>query len=124
MLEPELRPWLVLFQSQCFFKIDTGGEAVKGEVPEVGEGAPGQAWHQDLLLLPHPGEVSGRTLIDIGSGPTIYQLLSACTHFEDITMTDFLEANRQELGLWLQEEAGAFDWSVYSRHVCLIEGRG
>ncbi|XP_015394616.2 phenylethanolamine N-methyltransferase [Panthera tigris] len=70
------------------------------------------------------GEVSGHTLIDIGSGPTIYQLLSACTHFEDITMTDFLEVNRRELGLWLREEPGAFDWSMYSQHVCLIEGKG
>nr|AAA91779.1 phenylethanolamine N-methyltransferase [Rattus norvegicus] len=70
------------------------------------------------------GEVSGQVLIDIGSGPTIYQLLSACAHFEDITMTDFLEVNRQELGLWLREEPGAFDWSVYSQHVCLIEDKG
>nr|XP_004655834.2 phenylethanolamine N-methyltransferase [Jaculus jaculus] len=70
------------------------------------------------------GEVSGRALIDIGSGPTIYQLLSACAHFEDITMTDFLEVNRQELRLWLREEPGAFDWSPYSQHVCLIEGKG
>ncbi|XP_003786465.1 phenylethanolamine N-methyltransferase [Otolemur garnettii] len=70
------------------------------------------------------GEVSGRTLIDIGSGPTIYQLLSACAHFEDITMTDFLEVNRQELGLWLREEPGSFNWSTYSQHVCLIEGKG
>ncbi|XP_007940226.1 phenylethanolamine N-methyltransferase [Orycteropus afer afer] len=70
------------------------------------------------------GEVSGRSLIDIGSGPTIYQLLSACAHFEDITMTDFLEVNRQELGRWLREEPGAFNWSAYSQHVCLIEGKG
>ncbi|KAF6299399.1 phenylethanolamine N-methyltransferase [Rhinolophus ferrumequinum] len=70
------------------------------------------------------GEVFGRTLIDIGSGPTIYQLLSACAHFEDITMTDFLEVNRQELELWLREEPGAFDWSTYSQHVCLIEDKG
>ncbi|KAM7067095.1 phenylethanolamine N-methyltransferase [Molossus nigricans] len=70
------------------------------------------------------GEVSGHTLIDIGSGPTIYQLLSACTHFKDITMTDFLEVNRQELGLWLRKEPQAFDWSTYSQHVCLIEGKG
>lgn len=75
-------------------------------------------------FLCHPGEVSGCTLIDIGSGPTIYQLLSACAHFEDITLTDFLEVNRQELRLWLREEPGAFDWSVYSQHVCLIEGKG
>ncbi|XP_036693006.1 phenylethanolamine N-methyltransferase isoform X2 [Balaenoptera musculus] len=77
-----------------------------------------------LPALGAQGEVSGRTLIDIGSGPTIYQLLSACAHFDDITMTDFLEVNRQELGLWLRDEPGAFDWSVYSRHVCLIEGKG
>nr|XP_003414478.1 phenylethanolamine N-methyltransferase [Loxodonta africana] len=70
------------------------------------------------------GEVSGHTLIDIGSGPTIYQLLSACAHFEDITMTDFLEVNRKELGLWLREKPEAFNWSVYSQHVCLIEGKG
>ncbi|KAM6174641.1 phenylethanolamine N-methyltransferase [Erethizon dorsatum] len=70
------------------------------------------------------GEVTGHTLIDIGSGPTVYQLLSACAHFEDITMTDFLEVNRQELGRWLREEPEAFDWSAYSWHACLIEGRG
>ncbi|KAL0597832.1 Phenylethanolamine N-methyltransferase [Plecturocebus cupreus] len=70
------------------------------------------------------GEVSGSTLIDIGSGPTVYQLLSACSHFEDITMTDFLEVNRQELGRWLREEPGAFNWSMYSQHACLIEGKG
>ncbi|XP_066111565.1 phenylethanolamine N-methyltransferase [Saccopteryx bilineata] len=70
------------------------------------------------------GEVSGHSLIDIGSGPTIYQLLSACAHFEDITMTDFLEVNRHELGLWLREEPGSFNWSAYSQHVCLIEGKG
>ncbi|XP_043818284.1 phenylethanolamine N-methyltransferase [Dromiciops gliroides] len=70
------------------------------------------------------GEVSGHSLIDIGSGPTVYQLLSACAHFEDITMTDFLEVNRQELGVWLRQDPGAFDWSPYSQRVCLIEGKG
>ncbi|XP_038609583.1 phenylethanolamine N-methyltransferase [Tachyglossus aculeatus] len=70
------------------------------------------------------GEVRGRSLLDVGSGPTVYQLLSACAHFEDITMTDFLEVNRQELWAWLRQDPGAFDWSPYSRHVCLIEGKG
>lgn len=68
--------------------------------------------------------MTGRTLIDIGSGPTVYQLLSACAYFEDITMTDFLEVNRQELGRWLRQEPEAFDWSAYSWHACLLEGRG
>ncbi|XP_013005070.1 phenylethanolamine N-methyltransferase isoform X2 [Cavia porcellus] len=58
------------------------------------------------------------------TGPTVYQLLSACAYFEDITMTDFLEVNRQELGRWLRQEPEAFDWSAYSWHACLLEGRG
>lgn len=91
-------------------------------------GHEGEGWLRqeppDIPSSALPGEVSGQVLIDIGSGPTIYQLLSACAHFEDITMTDFLEVNRQELGLWLREEPGAFDWSVYSQHVCLIEDKG
>ncbi|NWV33335.1 PNMT methyltransferase, partial [Grantiella picta] len=44
------------------------------------------------------GEIRGRTLIDVGSGPTIYQLLSACDHFEEIVATDYLAVNREELG--------------------------
>ncbi|XP_075767517.1 phenylethanolamine N-methyltransferase [Pelodiscus sinensis] len=70
------------------------------------------------------GEIHGRTLIDIGSGPTIYQLLSACDHFEEIIATDYLEVNRQALRRWVQDEPGGFDWSPYIRHVCKIEGKG
>ncbi|XP_031456629.1 phenylethanolamine N-methyltransferase [Phasianus colchicus] len=70
------------------------------------------------------GEICGRTLIDVGSGPTIYQLLSACEHFEEIVATDFLEVNREELRRWVRGEPGAFDWSPFIQHVCKIEGRG
>ncbi|XP_078497582.1 phenylethanolamine N-methyltransferase [Lissotriton helveticus] len=70
------------------------------------------------------GEIRGRTLIDIGSGPTIYQLLSACDHFEEIILTDYLEVNRQVLRRWLHEEPGSFDWSPYLKHACSLEGKG
>ncbi|NXS31041.1 PNMT methyltransferase, partial [Pomatostomus ruficeps] len=70
------------------------------------------------------GEIRGRTLIDVGSGPTIYQLLSACDHFEEIVATDYLAVNREELGQWARGEPGAFDWSPFIQHVCKIEGRG
>ncbi|NXM48465.1 PNMT methyltransferase, partial [Gymnorhina tibicen] len=70
------------------------------------------------------GEIRGRTLIDVGSGPTIYQLLSACDHFEEIVATDYLAVNREELGRWARGEPGAFDWSPFIQHVCKIEGRG
>uniref|UniRef100_A0A8D0GPB5 Phenylethanolamine N-methyltransferase n=1 Tax=Sphenodon punctatus TaxID=8508 RepID=A0A8D0GPB5_SPHPU len=70
------------------------------------------------------GELHGRTLIDIGSGPTIYQLLSACDYFEEIIATDYLEVNREVLQGWVHGESGAFDWSPYIQHVCQIEGKG
>ncbi|KAF1598652.1 Phenylethanolamine N-methyltransferase, partial [Eudyptes moseleyi] len=70
------------------------------------------------------GEIRGHTLIDVGSGPTIYQLLSACDHFEEIVATDYLAVNREELGRWARGEPGTFDWSPFIRHVCKIEGRG
>ncbi|KAM9520428.1 phenylethanolamine N-methyltransferase [Guaruba guarouba] len=70
------------------------------------------------------GEIHGRTLIDVGSGPTIYQLLSACDHFEEIVATDYLAVNREELQRWARGDPGTFDWSPFIQHVCKIEGRG
>ncbi|KAG9474100.1 phenylethanolamine N-methyltransferase [Eleutherodactylus coqui] len=70
------------------------------------------------------GEIKGRILVDIGSGPTIYQLLSAFEHFQETIMTDYLEVNRQELKMWLNNQPGAFDWSPYFEHVCKLEGKG
>ncbi|XP_053120005.1 phenylethanolamine N-methyltransferase [Hemicordylus capensis] len=71
------------------------------------------------------GEICGHTLIDIGTGPTIYQLLSACNYFEEIVATDYLEVNRTEIQKWvLGEDPDGFDWSPYIQHVCKIEGKG
>ncbi|GAB5577095.1 nicotinamide N-methyltransferase [Prionailurus iriomotensis] len=66
--------------------------------------------------------VKGDLLIDIGSGPTIYQLLSACESFKEIIVTDYTEQNLQELQKWLKKEPGAFDWSPVVTYVCELEG--
>ncbi|XP_019412075.1 PREDICTED: nicotinamide N-methyltransferase-like isoform X1 [Crocodylus porosus] len=68
------------------------------------------------------GAVTGHTLIDIGSGPTIYQLLSACESFKEITASDYIDQNCQELQKWLKNEPGAFDWTPVVQHVCELEG--
>ncbi|OCT62081.1 phenylethanolamine N-methyltransferase [Xenopus laevis] len=70
------------------------------------------------------GEIAGQTLVDIGSGPTIYQILSASEHFAEVVLTDYLEVNRAELRRWLQDEPGAFDWSPYMKHVSKLERTG
>ncbi|NWI97099.1 NNMT methyltransferase, partial [Pitta sordida] len=64
----------------------------------------------------------GDTLIDVGCGPTIYQLLSACERFQEITALDYTDQNRRELERWLKNEAGAFDWVPVVKYVCELEG--
>ncbi|XP_051926836.1 phenylethanolamine N-methyltransferase [Hippocampus zosterae] len=70
------------------------------------------------------GDMSGELLVDIGSGPTLYQVLSGCEVFNEVVLTDFLEANRKELRRWLQgDETCSLDWTPYLQHVCKLEGR-
>ncbi|CAM5172041.1 unnamed protein product [Eretmochelys imbricata] len=68
------------------------------------------------------GGVKGDSLIDIGSGPTIYQLLSACESFKEIIASDYTDRNRRELEKWLKNEPGAFDWTPVVEYVCELEG--
>lgn len=71
-----------------------------------------------------PGDVSGELLVDIGSGPTLYQVMSGCEVFNKVILSDFLEVNRQELRRWLQDEGKcSLDWTPYLEHVCKLEGR-
>ncbi|XP_037692928.1 indolethylamine N-methyltransferase [Choloepus didactylus] len=69
-----------------------------------------------------PGGLKGDTLIDIGSGPTIYQVLAACESFQDITLSDFTDCNREELDKWLKKDPGAYDWSPAVKLACELEG--
>ncbi|XP_003406969.1 indolethylamine N-methyltransferase [Loxodonta africana] len=69
-----------------------------------------------------PGGLKGDTLIDIGTGPTIYQLLAACESFQDITLSDLTDRNREELEKWLKKEPGAYDWSPAVKYACELEG--
>ncbi|NXI49427.1 NNMT methyltransferase, partial [Chloroceryle aenea] len=66
--------------------------------------------------------LGGNTLIDVGCGPTIYQLLSACERFQEIIALDYTDRNRQELEKWLRNEAGAFNWRPVVQYVCELEG--
>lgn len=77
---------------------------------------------QNLYQTFSTGGVGGDVLIDIGSGPTIYQLLSACEVFREIIVTDYTPQNLQELQKWLKKEPGAYDWSSIVQHACELEG--
>ncbi|XP_058534059.1 indolethylamine N-methyltransferase isoform X2 [Ochotona princeps] len=77
-----------------------------------------------LALTPFlvTGGLQGDTLIDIGTGPTIYQVLSACESFKDITLSDFTDRNREELDKWLKKRPGAYDWTPALKLACELEG--
>ncbi|XP_068097854.1 nicotinamide N-methyltransferase-like [Hyperolius riggenbachi] len=68
------------------------------------------------------GKVKGHTLIDIGTAPSIYQLLSACEAFDEIIATSHTQRELCELQKWQNREADAFDWSSILKYVCDLEG--
>uniref|UniRef100_A0AAQ6IKM3 Phenylethanolamine N-methyltransferase n=1 Tax=Anabas testudineus TaxID=64144 RepID=A0AAQ6IKM3_ANATE len=81
-------------------------------------------WKLACLHRAFTEDVSGELLVDIGSGPTLYQVLSGCEVFNKVILTDFLEINRQELRRWLRDEGGYnLDWTPYMEYVCKLEGR-
>jgi len=61
------------------------------------------------------------SMIDIGGGPTIYQLISARNKVRTITFAEYLESNRDEVNKWRRNEADAFDWDPYFRHYLRLE---
>ncbi|KAM4691841.1 nicotinamide N-methyltransferase-like [Rhinophrynus dorsalis] len=77
---------------------------------------------KQLADIFNSGKVKGKTLIDIGAGPCIYQQLSACEAFKEIIVTDLIDRNREEYEKWLKKKPDAFDWSKVVKHVCRLEG--
>ncbi|XP_078540095.1 nicotinamide N-methyltransferase-like [Lissotriton helveticus] len=68
------------------------------------------------------GEVKGDLLIDIGSGPSIHTIISACECFKEIIASDWTDTNRQAYESWLRNEPGALDWTPVISMVCELEG--
>ena len=63
-------------------------------------------------------------LLEIGGGPTVYQLMSASRRAREIVFTDFLEGNLAEVRAWLREAPEAFDWRPYLERVAALENGG
>src|SRR5215831_9516556 len=54
-------------------------------------------------------------MLDFGSGPTIYSLITAVTKVEEVHIVEYLEANRVELRNWFQGDNTAFNWQPFIR---------
>ncbi|XP_071089280.1 nicotinamide N-methyltransferase-like [Haliotis cracherodii] len=46
------------------------------------------------------GTIKGTTLLDIGTGPTIHNIISAAPHCDNIFLSDFCQSNRDILKQW------------------------
>nr|DBA25565.1 TPA: hypothetical protein GDO54_009941 [Pyxicephalus adspersus] len=67
--------------------------------------------------------IKGGTLIDIGLGPIIFHLYSACEYFKEIILLRFNDHCIIELKRWLHDRTGAFDWTDGLSYISEKEGR-
>ncbi|CAN7951372.1 unnamed protein product, partial [Ixodes pacificus] len=64
----------------------------------------------------------GKTLLDVGSGPTVNFVLSASSRYKDIVLSDLVEANRIELEKWLSGRESVVNLEFYAKIVAALEG--
>lgn len=63
----------------------------------------------------------GAKVLDIGTGPTAYQLIAASEKVREIYCSEFLESNILELNNWLENKPNAFDWHKFTNKILELE---
>ena len=63
----------------------------------------------------------GKRLLEVGGGPTIYQLISAGNRVEEIIFSEYLDANRNEIKKWVHDDPVVPIWDIYFEHVLGLE---
>src|SRR5260370_7083294 len=63
------------------------------------------------------------TLLEFGSGPTLYSLITAAAKVETIHVSDRLEGNLHEIELWKRVDEEAFDWEPFIQRALELEGK-
>ena len=54
-------------------------------------------------------------MLEFAGGPSVFSLISAATCVKEIVFSEFVDANREELKLWLYKKPEAFDWKPLIR---------
>jgi hypothetical protein len=62
--------------------------------------------------------------IDIGSGPTLHQIIPLIPYVKELHLSDFLPQNLAEIKKWLNDEPDAHNWDKYIHYVVELEGNG
>ncbi len=82
---------------------------------------------ENTVLLRFHAEVHSRLppshwMLEFGGGPTIYQLISAAPHTDEIHFADYLPANLRTVAAWCARESDAIDWFPFIRRALELEG--
>lgn len=64
-----------------------------------------------------------KSVLDIGSGPSPITVMSASRFINDITMSDFVDENCQELEKWVNRKEGAHDFGYMFKYVAKLENQ-
>ncbi|OWF55860.1 Nicotinamide N-methyltransferase [Mizuhopecten yessoensis] len=54
--------------------------------------------------LDHLHKIGGKRLLDIGTGPTIHNVISASRHLDEIFLSDYAPQNLEYLQKWLKKD--------------------
>lgn len=61
-------------------------------------------------------------ILELGGGPTIYQLITASTYAREIYFAEYLDINLKEIKKWLSNAKDAFNWDLYFKKALQLEG--
>ncbi len=61
-------------------------------------------------------------MMEFSGGPTIYQIITAANHVEQVDFSDYLQANLNEIKLWKSSDPSAFNWDRFIKEALKIEG--
>ncbi|XP_064646990.1 nicotinamide N-methyltransferase-like isoform X1 [Lineus longissimus] len=65
----------------------------------------------------------GSRLLDVGSGPSIYSVISAGSRCSDIVCSDYVTQNLDEILKWVNGDPDAHNCQRYFEYVCKLEGK-
>ena len=63
-------------------------------------------------------------ILEIGTGPSIANIISAAPYAAEIVLSEYTEANRSALLQWLNNDPNAFDWTHVFKYIVVdLEGK-
>ncbi|XP_064646998.1 nicotinamide N-methyltransferase-like [Lineus longissimus] len=65
----------------------------------------------------------GSRLLDVGSGPSIYSVISAGIRSSEIVCSDYATQNLDEILKWVNGDPDAHNWQRCFEYVCTLEGK-